>query len=877
MLPLLFLAAALWVYLRFFFTPPDWLAQTDGVLQTFFTPAVFGGGVPLSVFMTPGIAIARMFGLDPPPEHVVYLSEFSELSISRAAYVGGLGFTLLALFLFSWFFWVRSLRLSYCILGRAFGFYNPAHFSFFTHLWLPWRIVFRYIWLPIAHWWEEMFFIGKKATARFAGPVESASLLYKEGDIFLGRYRGFGLPLFQPVGMNGNRHLVMIAGTGSGKTTQLITMLGLHIGNAFVIDPKGQIAKVIANRMGQGAPGVIGQGKKVCILDPTAMVKEHPSAKWNPFDEIEAAANRARAGGRRNPDDAVVEFTQKIVDGLIIRRGKENPFWPGAARDFLFGLILFVYTREPRENRTLGRVYELLTVGLPKEPDEPENITGFDVLVYEMLESKEYGGVIATSAAGIRAAKGETGGSVLITMREQLQWLKRPALRTCCESSDFTLEELKTGNLVLFLCAKASEIGGETAGWFRLLSSLAFAVFEDIEGGLQNPCLFVLDEFPQLGKIDAVERAAPLMRSMGVRLLCIAQDTKQIEDAGYSNWESFIGNSEACWFMATKHDATLLHLEKKLGRQTIMQKLDGPPWWFPFSRRLSRHAPVEREVMTAEQIRRFLGRGNVIVIRDQRALALKPDPYFKALPVCFYEPDSDHKERPLRAFLRSLLVGIHAKAEELEEPGKQKIEALSAFVGRRIDAYIETATHPLLHILLLLGSVGLLVAMKWSFKETGWIDWTLSHVFHAAFALVGGISALAFAALLPYYSFSTASAIVAGRETKRHFDRSSTIFFGVIFLLALGTWTLFRSLNGAEWNQGDLDLSRLTFQFVLTALFMLFLLGAGCALSLVGTGFIPPMLYGALVVLLLPFAWLWQIFTKPAQKVAQSKAKASGL
>lgn len=544
-------------------------------------------------------------------------------------------------FLFVWWSAVTIARVGWSIFGRLFGFYNPAHFHYFTKLWLWWRPIYRYVWLPVSFWIEEVFRMGKFSTARFAGSLETMSHVYKPGNIYLGRLRLLGIPAIQPIGIDGRggKHLCMMAGTGSGKTTHLISMLGLHDGTAFIIDPKGQIASVIARRFGEGGNGVIGKNMKVVIFDPSGLVTEHRYllGKWNPFVEIQSAADRAVERGL-DPAHAIVDFAQKIANSLVIQTPKQDPFWTGASRDFLHGLILHIYTTEPPERQNLGRLYQLLTVGLSDESQN--NNSGFDMLLWTMSQNHHFGGVIAQSTAGLVDAGQQTAGSVLITMREQLQWLKLPALQQVSEDSSFRLEELHKEKLVLFVCAKFTDISTTFPGWFRLLSILALAVFEDINRPLKRPCLFVLDEFPSLGKIDAVEISAPTMRSYGVRLLVISQNIGQLR-ALYENWETFIGNSECTWWMGTKHSDNLSYLETKLGRVTVKSK---------------RYGIREREVMTADQIELFLNKGNVIVTRGGRPFRLQPELYFKALPVCFYDTDRNYRETVFRAFTRRLFA-----------------------------------------------------------------------------------------------------------------------------------------------------------------------------------------------------------------------------
>ena len=438
----------------------------------------------------------------------------------------------------------------------------------------------------------------------------------------------------------------MIAGAGSGKTTLLMTLLGLHKGTAFVIDPKGQITRAMATRCGSGGRGIFGKGMKVAILDPFRLVPDAQGASWNPFVEIERAV-------QREGPDAAVRFAAKMADGLIVKHSHENPFWPGTAKELLTGLILHIHTTEPPERRTLIRLYDLLCNGLPEKTEEGKN--AFSTLLRAMRGNQAYGGVIAASANTLADTGNDTFGNVLITAREQLQWLKLPELRAVCGRSDFHLEELKTGKLNLFICAPVTDLQGPLAGWFRLLAVMGLYTFESIPGRRKHSCLFALDEFPSLGNIKAIETAAPVMRSYGVRLLAITQDIEKLRQSYPDAWGSFLGNAEAIWWMGTNHDETATILSKILGLSTQTQKVK--TGWFASARAQAN----ERSVMDPEQVKRFLDshRGNILVTRNgRRPLRLKNAPYFTELPVCFYDADPDFKETAPRSFTRALFYGF---------------------------------------------------------------------------------------------------------------------------------------------------------------------------------------------------------------------------
>lgn len=549
-----------------------------------------------------------------------------------------------AISLWAWGFLIRT---PYAVIGTYFGFYNPNHFRYF--LWLPWRPLWKIVRIPL-RWREEVFKHSNEPTGGWAMLPEVLCLVHKAGDIFLSRARALGIALQQPVGITGDRHVAIIAGAGSGKTSHAITWLVMHEGSAFIIDPKGLMARTTARRMGEGGNGVFGKKMTVRVLDPFGLVNER-LGWWDPFAQMEKFV-------RRNGPDSAVRYAMKIADGLILRYGQENPFWPGSAKQFLLGLILYVFFCEPPEKRNLVRLYELLYNGLPERTAAGKS--PFGALLRAMSEMTAYGGVIAASANALADAGETTYGNILITMREQLKWLALPELRAICLPSatrkEVDLEQLVIGLLALYLSAPVTDIRGPLAGWFRLITVLALYAFEEMQRRLNRPCLFLLDEFPSLGKIESIEIAAPVMRSMGVRLCVIAQDIAQFRDVYTNTWEGFLGNAEVCVFMASNHQETLLYEERGLGTNLVRRKVDGG---WP-SNAPARHEHRNEPLMYAEQIKRFQGLGNMINIRpDARAFTTKRTPYFKYAPVYFYEPDRDHREvwqrRLTRAAFKALL------------------------------------------------------------------------------------------------------------------------------------------------------------------------------------------------------------------------------
>lgn len=554
----------------------------------------------------------------------------------------------------------RTVRTLYYIVARPFGLANPDHF----HRWiiLPWRPVLRRV-VRILTWVEQNFAMGKKATAKWLDFLQRCCLVYSPGRVLYGRQHLFGLPLFQPVGEECERHQAMIAGTGSGKTTTLITLLSLHQGTAFVVDPKAQMFNAMKERCGDGGGGVLGKKKfrgmdrQVAALDPYGLCDGHRSQCWNVIDEIGHAA-------KRHGPDAAPRYASKIAEGFVTKPPRENnPFFTNNARMFIQALLLFVYVALPPDERHIIRFRELLCAGLP--PQGPI-VDPMMMLLFEMEQRRDFDGIIAAAATSLRTTSDKARGDILGTAREQTKWLDLPEIRSISTRSDFALEDLKNGALSLFVCAPATDIRSMLSGWFRILAVLGLYVFENIPGRLEHPCYWALDEMPSLGHIQAVETAAPLMRGYGVRLLCVTQGLDDLEAVYPETWRKFLGNADAVYWMGMGAADTRTHEElgKILGTTTRKEKIGGG--WR--SNEKKRYQKVERPLVYPEQIPRLLAGNNIIVTRyNQRHLLLKGVKHFKELPVTHYAADPQYGEQPLRACARRVCTHWFRKKIGIEE------------------------------------------------------------------------------------------------------------------------------------------------------------------------------------------------------------------
>lgn len=180
----------------------------------------------------------------------------------------------------------------------------------------------------------------------------------------------------------------------------------------------------------------------------------------------------------------------------------------------------------------------------------------------------------------------------------------------------------------------------------------------------KHPTLFALDEFPHLGMLEIVETAAGGFRKYGIKLLTIAQTINQLKHVYPATWSDFLGAAECVIWMSNGDQPTREHLSNILGSATQDAKVSGG-----ILSTLRAHLRREdRKLMSPGQLKEYL-KTNIIVTRaDERPLRLKAEPYFRALPVTWYEADHFYGETPARALTRRVLTFLKGRRSSPPSP-----------------------------------------------------------------------------------------------------------------------------------------------------------------------------------------------------------------
>lgn len=505
-------------------------------------------------------------------------------------------------------------------------------------------------WVKLRDWFEEVTAFGKGPAAKWAGMADMKARRWRRGDIFLGRpWTAFGGRSW-PVGLSTERHMVTIAGPGSGKSTgALVPNLCLHEGSLLCIDPKGELARITA----QTRRRRLRRRRRphcVYVLDPFGIGGDGETDGYNPFDEMEWAA-------AKNPD-RVVSFAGRVAEALVKPMSTTDSYWDVAARSLITGLVLYIYAHEPRERRTLMRLRELLTEGDAEGYEgavregviERGEITPLDFLIEKMksVRKEAYGEAIARAVGTISMMGENQRGSVLTTAQEHTAFIDNPMMAKVLRPrrGALWLDGLKDGDISIYVCLPVTAVKGQEGRWLRLLVLMFIEVMmSDPERAPNPPVLLAIDEFPNLGRLDGIEVIAPVMRSYGVRFWAVGQDISQFKEVYPETWTGFIGGAEAVQFMGINHPPTVDFIADLLGQHVVETGMG-------MQARKEAHPLMDRD-----QVMRFMAkdrRNQIVWFGARRPMKLKICQYFEYLMPWYYDADRRYKESLWRRLLRAV-------------------------------------------------------------------------------------------------------------------------------------------------------------------------------------------------------------------------------
>ena len=393
-----------------------------------------------------------------------------------------------------------------------------------------------------------------------------------------------------------NEHLMIIGGSGSGKTsgvTKPFIMKAMQNGESIIItDPKSELyetfAEIASTRYGYTV-------KAVNLIDVS-----HSDG----FNILE---------GLRDENAEVDKIVQTII------RNTENgvkpsgdAFWRNAETSLLKTLIYYVCENNDAKNASLSSVYNILN---------DKNCNVYDLL--NMFSIKNPNSETAKSFRNMKSFQEQNYGNVCIGLGNRLGIFQNKYINEALKQNDINFEAPGYTPCFYFL------IIPDNSSHMQFLSSLfigttiqrlsASADSYIFNGSLPIKVNIFLEEFANIGIIPDFERSVATLRSRNIHCQIILQSIPQMKDRYQGNlWEDILSNFDTLLVMGANDLTTQDYISKLCGDMTVYSlkqssSSNGP--LLGVKNYSDGASTAVRRLLTTDEIRRLDGRKCLLITR----------------------------------------------------------------------------------------------------------------------------------------------------------------------------------------------------------------------------------------------------------------------
>lgn len=378
-------------------------------------------------------------------------------------------------------------------------------------------------------------------SARWAHAKDiGAAGLTRESGVFLGRSGSKYLR------HDGPEHVMAFAPTRSGKGVGLVVPTLLTCPATVVVhDIKGENWQLTA--------GWRSRFSHCLYFNPT----DPNSAANNPLLEVRKGVHEVR--DVQNIADVLVD-----PEGALDRRNH----WEKTSHSLLVGTILHVLYAE--RDKTLHGVANFLS-----DPQSPISQTLRRMMQTHHLGNRPHPVVASAARELLNKSENEASG-VLSTAMSFLGLYRDPTVAHVTSRSDWRIADLVSAEhpVSLYLVVPPSDIS-RTKPLIRLiLNQIGRRLTESLPlqdvRAKRHKVLFMLDEFPALGRLDFFEAALAFMAGYGLRAFLIGQSLNQTEKA-YGPNNSILDNCHVRIAFASNDERTAKRISDALGTATELR------------------------------------------------------------------------------------------------------------------------------------------------------------------------------------------------------------------------------------------------------------------------------------------------------------------
>jgi type IV secretion system protein VirD4 len=369
--------------------------------------------------------------------------------------------------------------------------------------------------------------------------------------------------------------------------------------------------------------GLTWEGSLICLDPKQENFKTFGAARRVRGDAVFLFAPGARRSHAYNPLDLVRRGPEMATDlanlaaFLIPEPRGEGAFWASSARN-LFAAILGYVLETPRceGRRHIGSALSLLSTG-------QDIVEALEAILRS--ERPRLSPFIVDQFNQFVPMPERTRGSVAAHLIDALKPWNNPLIVAATARSDFNLRELREKPTTIFIGAPVADL----ESYRPLIRVFIQQAHDQLMRDLPQtddalPVLLLLDEFPTLGRMEAIVAKLPVSAGYGVRMAIVVQALSQLDELyGRATRETILANTDLKLFVGTNDQATASYISEALGTRTaIARTVSGARSQNPLAPRSTTQVEVATPLMRPEQVRELDRRKAILLMRGERPILL---------------------------------------------------------------------------------------------------------------------------------------------------------------------------------------------------------------------------------------------------------------
>jgi len=346
-----------------------------------------------------------------------------------------------------------------------------------------------------------------------------------------------------------NKNIVVVGGSGSGKTYSEIKPSLMQLHSSYVItDPKGTLLPETGYLF-------VENGYQIRSFNTIDFSK---SLHYNPLAYIKKEKDILQ----------VVNVLMENTNGDGAQSG--DKFWKDCEKLLYTAFIAYLWYEAPPEDQNIPTMIEMLELCKVKEDNEDYQ-SPIDIM-FEDLAKEKPNCLAVKQYLKFKQAAGKTLKSILISCAARLAPFDIDELREIMLYDELQLDEIGDRPTAFFVIMSDTD-----STYSFLIAMIMYQMFNllctkadsEYEGKLPHHVRCLFDEFANIGKIPDFHQLISTIRSRHISAMIILQSLSQIQSVYKDNAETIIDCCDTFVFLGGKSAKTTKQISEMIGKTTI--------------------------------------------------------------------------------------------------------------------------------------------------------------------------------------------------------------------------------------------------------------------------------------------------------------------